>query len=59
MEYHSRGCTNIGYFGDSAQMSGCMLPANAYPLLLISSHGALIWDISRGHLYLLVLLEKR
>lgn len=49
---------NTGYLRESAQMSGYILPADAYPLLLHSSHYDLIWDISGGHLYLLVLLEE-
>jgi len=49
---------NTGYFREIAQVSGYIHPADAYPLLLRSSHDALIWDVSRGHLYILVLLEK-
>lgn len=39
-------------------MIGCILPADAYALVLHSSHYAVTWDISRGHLYLFVLLEE-
>lgn len=49
---------NTGYLRESAQMSWYILPDDAYPLLFHSSHDALAWDISRGHLYLHVLLEE-